>query len=1180
MADEALQQITFLGASITSFNVNLGWSGSPSSLTIDLVEDDTNGDSFLVPQAGSAQFFSYGSFIFGGIVQKWVATGNINGLPTFQVIMNDPRDLLNGVQLILNGYTGVTYSVPNLYNIFGYLENTVGFGSSHLNDSGMPWKKVRDTFLTLQNSTPISFRNDTYTIDLSALPVMADEYRIGGGVSITLMDFINQICGDSSHDYFFYLDLGNVLRLVTINRQEAPTLGLLSQYIGSTNGVSSKEVGVELRNEVCSKFVVGGKECKMFFNNFQYQYYLDSNSEGEIDDVNLRTYYTDLEGNRFDIDYESMTLQQYWGLDKDGNVILPKIYETYIEDSEITDFEEVPSAAFNPAVGPAIEGGDVERNWVYRAIRLDTRGLEVLGLGEWYDTDEQEMRALLAGYNSWVAFLALNDKKLDSAHSDKFTRFNMTADFDPTEYALAVKTGDFSHFKPIDPKDFSPLKGKMVRLIADSTGRTHEENLKTIYNKFHDYAQEYYGKKFMVRIPFVLATIDDNQVAETAEASELGASTNTDVIRTTMQPAELGYLEEDLWDDAVSQNYLPLDFYKFQSPDDRFEAYVRFDSAYRLDVSDIAERDYALGVQYQQKRKDNNAEDLSFFVRAKAEPNLVFLDRATATSPRAVITLPGQVRNLLDSADAVEDRATFDGLFRNDITKKLVDFKSDFLQTYWTTLPLKIKQDYSMMIPGDPGTTWDGSFTDRVAWYYYTTVLIPKIGNEQVFFGNDGTPLNPSMVALPLLSNINTYGPWYIIGQNGKVEFEQDENLVPWNYGNYTYLNAAANAKVVEAVSNQLDSETGTLEFPGIPSTNLGGSLISGGPYVTGLDVNVGQNGVTTTYRMETWTQRFGRESKQQIDKLQKTVTKMQQQKQAIYNLYGKNTPGNAALQPIIKQKFADDVKRRSASSSHGFIIGELLGDGSGLNQRANVAVAPTYNLAAAIGGVDYSGKALMTVDGLLRPFSTSPTYYWNLPHFETPTSSGSSGRSVTELNPFQTGNDIHTIAQGSVIPDDVHLRNMNDAWKRPLALRGPLVVAGWGYDTAGKPVPNERLTEITNYSDVFASGHLTRSDLWKVGPVDLKWHNERKVWVTGGASLNIARLDAVLTAGGNAIATIQNISISGVTLVKTNGNNITVYDMLTPASYGLAIAPSGAFVYVQQETTSGRYTVTGVGGW
>lgn len=1171
MADEALQQVRFLGASVTNFSVNLGWSGSPSTLTVDLVEDDTQNDRFLVPQAGSPQFFVYGAFIFGGIVQKWVATGSVNGYPTFQVILNDPRDLLTGVQLVINGYTGVTYSVPNLYNIYGYLENTVGFGSSHLNDSGMPWKKVRDTFLTLQNSTPISFRDDTYTVDLSDLPVMADEYRIGGGVSITLMDFINQICGDSSHDYFFYLDIGNVLRLVTINRQDAPTLGLLSQYISGTTGVASKEVGVELRNEVCSKFVVGGKECKMFFNNFQYQYILESNDNGDIDDANLRQYYTDLDGNRFDIDYESMTVQQYWGLDKDGNVILPKIYETYVFDSEITDFESPPTAVGNSAVGPAIEGGDVDRNWVYRAIRLDTRGLEILGLGEWYDTDEQEMRALLAGYNSWVAFLALNDKKLDSPHFKKFTDYNMTADFDPKEYEIAVKTGDFSHFKPIDPKDFSPLRGKMVRLIAESTGRTHEENLKTIYNKFHDYAQEYYGKKFMVRVPFVLATIDDNQVADTTDASTIGASTNTDVIKTTMQPAELGFLEEDLWDDAVSQNYLPLDFYKFQSPDDRFQAYCRFDSAYRLDVSDISENDYALGVQYQQKRKDNNAEDLSFFVRAKASPDLVFLQRATAYSPRAVITLPGQVRNLLDSPDAVEDRATFDGLFRNDITKKLVDFKSDFLQTYWNTLSVQVRKDNDLVIPGDPGTTWDGSFTDKVAWYYYTNVLIPKIGNEQVFFGNDGSPLNPSMIALPLLSNINTYGPWYIIGQNGKVEFEQDENLVPWNYGNYTNLNAAAEAKVVEAVSNQLDSETGTLEFPGIPSANLGGSLISGGPYVTGIDVNVGQQGVTTTYRMETWTQRFGRESKQAIDKLQKTVTKIQQQKQAIYNLYGKNTPGNASLQPIIKQKLSDDVKRRSASSSHGFIIGELLGDGSGLNKRANVAVAPTYNLAAAIGGVGYSGKALMTIDGLLRPFSTSPTKYWDLPHYETPTASGSSGRSVNELNPFQTGNDIHTIAQGSEIPEDTHLRNMNDSWKRPMALRGPLVVAGWGYNTSNKPVPNERLTETTNYSDVFYSGYLTRADLWKVGPVDLKWHDERKVWVTGGASVRIATMMTDLYGGQTGSGQLYNLKTS------TNVPGLVQIRDVIGDSYGrYVIVPSGTRVIVGQEETTNGYILMG----
>ena len=37
--------------------------------------------------------------------------------------INLMREILNGVQLIIDGYTGSIFNVPNLYNIFGYLES-------------------------------------------------------------------------------------------------------------------------------------------------------------------------------------------------------------------------------------------------------------------------------------------------------------------------------------------------------------------------------------------------------------------------------------------------------------------------------------------------------------------------------------------------------------------------------------------------------------------------------------------------------------------------------------------------------------------------------------------------------------------------------------------------------------------------------------------------------------------------------------------------------------------------------------------------------------------------------------------------------------------------------------------------------------------------------------------------
>jgi hypothetical protein len=111
----------------------------------------------------------------------------------------------------------------------------------------------------------------------------------------------------------------------------------------------------------------------------------------------------------------------------------------------------------------------------------------------------------------------------------------------------------------------------------------------------------------------------------------------------------------------------------------------------------------------------------------------------------------------------------------------------------------------------------------------------------------------------------------------------------------------------------------------------------------------------------------------------------------------------------------------------------------------------------------------------------------------------------------------------------------------RFMALRGPLVLAGWGFDTDGYPVPNSsgeakevnedgyprRISSLSdqtggfeNYPGSilgknqewdnetgqwtvpvkeknFAKGWGLRPDTWPVGPIDLRWDETRKVWTT-----------------------------------------------------------------------------------
>ena len=47
------------------------------------------------------------------------------------------------------------------------------------------------------------------------------------------------------------------------------------------------------------------------------------------------------------------------------------------------------------------------------------------------------------------------------------------------------------------------------------------------------------------------------------------------------------------------------------------------------------------------------------------------------------------------------------------------------------------------------------------------------------------------------------------------------------------------------------------------------------------------------------------------------------------------------------------------------------------------------------------------------------------------------------------------------------------------MALRGPIILTGWGYDLVGNETPDDK----------------KESDKWKTGPVDLRWDDARKVW-------------------------------------------------------------------------------------
>lgn len=1059
----ALTQQRLYGASISSFNCSLGWGSQTSNLTVSLVEDPVTSDNFQPDPVGSPVYFRYfnsvgESFSFGGLLQSYVEKNSLSGKPVFEVSIVDPREVLEGIVLIIDSYNGPTNSVPNVYNIYGFYE-AASYGSSRVNANGMLWSRLSTGFNTLQLQSAVTFRGAGYIVDLSLLPALPNDYRIGGGVSLSLMEVISRVCEDAASDFFVRLLPGNIISVMPVSRRNQPSFGRIQQFIDENQeGIAiSNERGVELRNETTTKFLVGGNKRDIFFQ---------LRADGEEDN------------------YTDDTIAQFYGL-RDGNIIFP------IADK---------STEFN------------------HTILLESKQIDVDGVGDYYITDWMELRCILGGQNAWESFLWFQSKIPGSIHEFKAKALGLlnnghkdlvkvlgVAGIDDAEKLLAR----------FDPKLFHPLHGEQIRQKDAETVLSHEYNVNKFYQYLYDYASEYYGRKFMVRVPDVLVKVDED----------------TNEITTSLEPTDGGYLEETKFGVALAQNLIPLDIDKLTDSNGLIECYVRFDNIEipandapvveggppvaminKFDFSYISQDDIFINrVDGIDPELVENINKTSVFIRAQLDPKLIFLNRLGG-SPRAVVTLSGPVYSN-------KHRKQFDGVVRTELLRFLATI--DPLPAPGPPREAKLKEHNTLI-----------------------GRIFTKFGAESAFYEISGLPYRPDMAAIPMESKVLTYGPWVASGANGKVEFEQDTTLVPWEFGSFTALNAAANAKVSEGLSFQQAAETGVIEIPDAPSRNLGDILISGGPYITNIDVSISNDGVRTTYRMETWRTRFGKLAKINADRVTKLSKELQKQRRESRLRIGAFTK---AARIATAKNLAEVNKRVKPASSSSLICGELLLDGDTGEGSVNVHVMPAYNVIHTLPAEDWAKKAFCSLDALFTPFSTNTTDA-NFPHFESPLSEATD--TVNDLNPYKANSPISKYtAKGDSPPSTTeHITEIESENLRSLALRGPIIIAGWGKDTNGKPVPN---ATPESPGDEYAENYMESPKDWKVGPLaDINWDDERKVWTPGeSASIKLGLMKEQILPRASGLCEIYGMTASGLHITSEE----YVYDFLMVTGQGVS---------------------------
>lgn len=448
-------------------------------------------------------------------------------------------------------------------------------------------------------------------------------------------------------------------------------------------------------------------------------------------------------------------------------------------------------------------------------------------------------------------------------------------------------------------------------------------------------------------------------------------------------------------------------------------------------------------------------------------------------------------------------------------------------------------------------------------------------------FGFQSIAVRPLGVVIPIRHNFDTYGPWVSNNFNlsaGGITVTVDNTLAPWNFGSSTALNAAGENIVEFSNKGLTKAESGSVTLVGIPSSthNLPtlGSKVSGfGPNLTSINFSLGTKGATTTYEFKTYTPKFGKLTKLFYDRYKEINKGRNKQLRLLKDFQAKQNKLYRKIAARRSREKIDTMKADALSNSmQRVIVGhmqdwyEIDGD---ITQKSVVGLTTLAKTSLTLE--NYSAKGMMSLDGIFSPATFNPNSN-SLPRVAQ--SNSDEPINTETYNPFSKGD--HPYSAGRAAGHSIDLiggktsigngllhsfYDYRDPNKYPaedynfIALRGPLMLHSWGYDTKGKPVPN-----AGGDSDNFASNWLQKPRDWPVAPIDLRFDSNRGVWTTPEPpTVYIAKLSSSLSPFGTATA---SANIDGET------KWITITDFI-----GKTIK-AGALCYVYYHKPSSTYII------
>lgn len=447
----------------------------------------------------------------------------------------------------------------------------------------------------------------------------------------------------------------------------------------------------------------------------------------------------------------------------------------------------------------------------------------------------------------------------------------------------------------------------------------------------------------------------------------------------------------------------------------------------------------------------------------------------------------------------------------------------------------------------------------------------------------------PNKIALPMKSNVMTYGPFFTNNPSeetttGGVEYVQVDDLNPWTYAGYSNMVAAGTRIANDGLATRTKYESGSYTLAGLPTMNMGDGGTEGvGPLLNSIVCKIDAGGATTTYNFQTYVQKFGQSAetlnnytKLQLSSRRANFNALKDNNLEIIRAFSEAMRTNGT----IREKFFEQLSQplTSSASSLNSVLMLSYPDGSRA-QRAEVGIDKKYTSDYHQDGDNYSAYGIVSLDMIFSPIMASPyaqssymanirwplfnhNYFPNAPKHRVPPILG---RKRIEpilsghLNPYTSrammsafsgrasgsGFDTEYVAFGprpaNTFAANAMQKNYRDSVVdfRAAALKGPLLLHSWGYDINGDPVPGTK-----GANPRFDNNWLRNPKSWPCGPIDLRWDEARGVWVSPPSpSLVIAKLTQDLYRYGSARAEVKNIP--GFYNYNIEGGEIMIYDFL-----------------------------------